>query len=135
MHRAMRLAGDYTGAMVAGGRWNPIGTPILYTAEHMSLACLEVLVHLNKHQLPRDYGWSKTELPRSPELLTIAIPGSIGACQAVGAAALFISIPGCSSPSLSPCSGPSIRQRGWHPPDWIITSAGCSSFFFHLTPA
>ena len=82
MHRAKRSPGDYTGAMVAGGRWNPIGIPMLYTAEHLSLACLEVLVHLDKGQLPRDYVWSKAELTDTPELLTRSIPASIGACQA-----------------------------------------------------
>ena len=85
MHRAKRPAGDYTGAMVAGGRWNPIGSAMLYTAEHLSLACLEVLVHLDKSQLPRDYVWSKTELAGSPEVLTGSIPASVGACQAAGA--------------------------------------------------
>jgi RES domain-containing protein len=70
--------------MVAGGRWNPIGTPMLYTAEHLSLACLEVLVHLDKGQLPRDYVWSKAELPYMPELLSDAIPFSVSACQAAG---------------------------------------------------
>ena len=71
MHRAKRLAGDYIGAMVTGGRWNPIGTPMLYAAEHLSLACLEVLVHLDKGQLPRDYVWSKTELTGTPNLLVV----------------------------------------------------------------
>lgn len=86
MHRAKRSAGDYTGAMLAGGRWNSIGTPMLYTAEHLSLACLEVLVHLDKGQLPRDYVWSKTQLPYNPEVLSKAIPSSISDCQDVGEA-------------------------------------------------
>jgi len=69
MHRSARAAGDYTGAMLAGGRWNSIGIPMLYTAEHLSLACLEVLVHLDKGQLPRNYVWSKAELSDTPEAL------------------------------------------------------------------
>jgi RES domain-containing protein len=52
MHRSARAAKDYTGAMLGGGRWNPIGTPMLYTAQHLSLACIEVLVHIDKGQLP-----------------------------------------------------------------------------------
>lgn len=86
MHRAKRTAADYQGAKVAGGRWNPIGTPMLYAAEHLSLACLEVLVHLDKGQLPRDYVWSKTELPQLPEVLRLAIPSSVTACQSAGEA-------------------------------------------------
>ena len=45
---------------------------MLYTAEHLSLACLEILVHLDKSQMPRDYVWSKTELPSKPESLNVA---------------------------------------------------------------
>jgi RES domain-containing protein len=59
------------------GCWNPVGTPMLYTTEHRSLACLEVLVHLDKSQLPRDYIWSKAELPHSASVLTAAIPSCI----------------------------------------------------------
>ena len=84
LHRAARAAGDYTGAMLAGGRWNSIGTPMLYTAEHLSLACLEILVHLDKSQLPDDYVWSKADLPHRPEFLDIARVNEISSCQAAG---------------------------------------------------
>jgi RES domain-containing protein len=59
---------------------------MLYTAEYLSLACLEVLVHLDKGQLPSDYVWSKAELPYTPELLSDAIPPTVSACQAAGQA-------------------------------------------------
>jgi RES domain-containing protein len=38
MHCSARAAGDYTGAMLAGGRWNPIGAPMFYTAAGNQLA-------------------------------------------------------------------------------------------------
>lgn len=44
------------GAEVAGGRWNPPGQGILYTATSPELALLETLVHFSKviyEQLPR----------------------------------------------------------------------------------
>ncbi len=50
MHRSERAPGDCTGAMLAGGRWHPSGTPMLYTAENLSLACIEILVYLDKGQ-------------------------------------------------------------------------------------
>jgi RES domain-containing protein len=84
MHRAARTAGDYTGAMLAGGRWNPIGTPILYTSQHLSLACVEILVHLDKNQLPRDYMWSRTDAPETPELLPVENINDVASCQAAG---------------------------------------------------
>src|ERR1043166_7842013 len=84
MHRSARAAEDYAGAMLGGGRWNPIGTPMLYAAEHLSLACIEVLVHLDKSQLPRDYVWSSTELPQTPEVLTFGNLNHVASCQAAG---------------------------------------------------
>jgi len=84
MHRSARAAGDYTGAMLAGGRWNPIGTPMLYAAQHLSLACIEVLVHLDKSQLPRDYVWSRAELPHTPEVLTFGNLNHVASCQGSG---------------------------------------------------
>lgn len=85
MHRGVRAASDYTGAMLAGGRWNPIGTPMLYTSQHLSLACIELLVHLDKTQLPLDYVWSKTELPEAPEFLQLRDIRHVASCQAAGA--------------------------------------------------
>lgn len=62
MMRAWRIATDtatYTaddmrgeGARITGGRWNPIGSPVLYCAGNTALACLETLVHLGGSGLP-----------------------------------------------------------------------------------
>ena len=34
------------GARLVGGRWNKIGIPMIYTADSLALAALEILVHL-----------------------------------------------------------------------------------------
>ena len=52
--RAVYPALDGEGARLNGGRWNEPGTPIVYTAGSLSLAALEVLVHLNPDRLPDD---------------------------------------------------------------------------------
>ncbi len=84
LHRSVRAAGDYTGAFLAGGRWNSPGTAILYTAEHLSLACLEILVHLDKTQLPPEYVWSDAQIPNNPALLETENFRDLTACQIAG---------------------------------------------------
>jgi RES domain-containing protein len=37
---------DGEGARIAGGRWNKIGIPMIYTADSLALAALEIMVHL-----------------------------------------------------------------------------------------
>ncbi len=36
---------------------------MLYASQYLSLACLEILVHVDKTQLPRDLVYSSTEIP------------------------------------------------------------------------
>jgi RES domain-containing protein len=40
------------GAKLFGSRWNSKGFPMLYTAEHISLAALEMLVHIHYTEVP-----------------------------------------------------------------------------------
>ena len=54
---------DATGAFIRGGRWNSPGTAILYAASSLSLACLEILVHIrNPNNFPV-YAYSQMTIP------------------------------------------------------------------------
>ncbi|MBV9157375.1 MAG: RES family NAD+ phosphorylase [Acidobacteriaceae bacterium] len=70
-------ASDATGAFIAGGRWNRKGTYVLYTSGSLSLACLEILVHIREPRLPTDYVWSQIEVPEEligkPDLSQVII--------------------------------------------------------------
>ncbi len=44
---------------------------MLYAAGTLSLACLEILVHLDKAELPPDFVWSSAIIPNEPKLLEI----------------------------------------------------------------
>jgi RES domain-containing protein len=46
---------DGEGARIVGGRWNSKGQRMVYAAEHLSLAILEVFVHLNVPTVERDF--------------------------------------------------------------------------------
>lgn len=52
-----------TGARLIGGRWNSKGKAALYTAEHVSLAKLEVAVHLDFDIIPDSYCLIEIQLP------------------------------------------------------------------------
>ena len=47
------LSGD--GARLYGGRCNPPGIAAVYSSENIALAVLEVLVHVDKAEMPSDY--------------------------------------------------------------------------------
>ena len=42
---------DGAGAKYTGGRWNPVGTPVVYTSGSLALAAMEMLVHLESEEL------------------------------------------------------------------------------------
>lgn len=45
---------DGEGARLYGGRWNSTGRPVVYTSATLSLAALELLVHVDREELPDD---------------------------------------------------------------------------------
>jgi RES domain-containing protein len=55
------LSGE--GARRAGGRWNRSGTPMLYTAASIALACLETIVHLGGDDLPLNRYLVRIDVP------------------------------------------------------------------------
>ncbi len=44
---------DAQGARRFGGRWNPAGVSVIYTAATLALATLELLVHVDRELVPR----------------------------------------------------------------------------------
>jgi RES domain-containing protein len=52
-----------TGAQKVGGRWNQVGTPMLYCAQNISLACLETIAHLNADLLWLDRYLIRIDVP------------------------------------------------------------------------
>lgn len=54
-----------TGGLYAAQRCNYKGTPVIYAAQHVSLALAEVLVHLELSEVPLDYNLVTIEIPDS----------------------------------------------------------------------
>lgn len=68
--RKKRLADAFTGegARLGGGRWNQRGIPVVYVSETLSLATLELFVHLTRNDL---------KLCRSLLAIPVEIPASL----------------------------------------------------------
>lgn len=62
-----------TGARLNGGRWNSKGKNAIYTAENISLAKLEVTVHLDLDLIPNDYCLIEMSLPDDAKIKTLDI--------------------------------------------------------------
>jgi RES domain-containing protein len=51
----LATAFDGEGARLAGGRWNTRGTAVVYLAGSLSLAALELLVHIDHHRALQEH--------------------------------------------------------------------------------
>lgn len=60
---------DGEGAFRFGGRWNSRGTRIIYTADSLALAAMEMLVHLDDDGLLLKYSFVPAEIPTDLILL------------------------------------------------------------------
>lgn len=66
---SQHLSGE--GASIGGGRWNSIGTELVYTGSNRSLAMAEVAVHLALAALPDDFLMLTIRLPDDISVQTV----------------------------------------------------------------
>jgi RES domain-containing protein len=92
--RAWRLARrsfaelDGAGARLYGGRWNRRGQAVVYSSEHLSLAVLEVIVHLELalEDFPADYAKIALEVPDALRIERVQrLPKSAAQAVEIGA--------------------------------------------------
>jgi len=62
-----------TGARLYGGRWNRVGSTVLYTSTHLSLAVLELLANHVRRLVDETYGYLTLEIPDSIKNPVISI--------------------------------------------------------------
>jgi RES domain-containing protein len=62
---------DGEGSYRFGGRWSSPGTRVVYTAEHLSLAMLEYLAHLDPNYRPDDLVLAQAEIPDGLERIRL----------------------------------------------------------------
>jgi RES domain-containing protein len=71
--RAAYRALDGEGARRYGGRWTEPGLTAVYTSTTRALAALEVLVHLDPAEAPRDLVLLTIEVPDDATMATVAV--------------------------------------------------------------
>jgi RES domain-containing protein len=68
-HRATSFCG--IGAEKYGGRWNRKGERMVYTSGSLSLAALELFVHLDPQTIPSDLIWVRAAIPDTISIETL----------------------------------------------------------------
>ena len=74
--RYAATAFDGEGARVYGGRWSSPGTAVVYAAESVAVAMLEILVHVQYPSVLNSYSLIEAEFPDTfvEDLATLALP-------------------------------------------------------------
>ncbi len=65
---------DGEGARLYGARWNHVGTSVIYTSGSLSLAALELLVHLEIDMVPADLVAIQANVPDSIPIEVLKLP-------------------------------------------------------------
>ena len=64
---------DGFGAAIVGGRWNPVGLPVVYASRAYEGALLEQLVYAIRGRLPRDRVASRIVIPDDMEVPSLGV--------------------------------------------------------------
>ncbi len=64
---------DPTGAMLYGGRWNSIGSRVIYASETYAGALLEILVHANLSRAPKNHMVVRINIPDDIEVEFVSV--------------------------------------------------------------
>ena len=68
---AGELSGE--GAKLRGGRWNPVGLPVIYSSEYISLALLEILANATSLEELQMISLTEINIPQPPEIHEIKL--------------------------------------------------------------
>lgn len=68
------VALDGEGAKLHGGRWNFRGLPVVYTSSSLSLAMLEMLVHIEVELAPEGLICLEIEIPETVHIESMLLP-------------------------------------------------------------
>jgi RES domain-containing protein len=70
-HQASAFSGE--GARLYRGRWNSVGTPVIYTSSSFSLALLEIMVNTSSVGIPSNMAYARVDVPGDLRLEVVDI--------------------------------------------------------------